>query len=116
MIILPTHWDEHAEFRLPNKTSQMKESWALHQLTTTNDYATDQPLLNFLLGGLNHHIAHHLFPSINHNYLPAITKEIVKITEERSLPYKCFSFRGAIYSHFMLLKKNGFDNNVLEEE
>lgn len=115
-IILPTHWDEHAEFRLPNKAMQMKEDWALHQLTTTNDYATNQPAFNFLLGGLNHHIAHHLFPSINHNYLPGITKEIEKITKEQSLPYKCFSFGGAIRSHFRLLKKNGYDKNILEEE
>ena len=114
-IILPTHWDEHAEFRLPNKTGKMKENWALHQLTTTNDYATGKPVFNFLLGGLNHHIAHHLFPSINHNLLPHITKEIVKITKEQSLPYKCFSFTGAIRSHFLLLKKNGYDKNILEE-
>jgi len=93
----------------------MKENWALHQLTTTNDYATGKPVFNFLLGGLNHHIAHHLFPSINHNLLPHITKEIVKITKEQSLPYKCFSFTGAIRSHFLLLKKNGYDKNILEE-
>jgi linoleoyl-CoA desaturase len=116
MVILPTHWDEHAEFRLPGKAMRMKESWALHQLTATNDYATDQRVFNFLLGGLNHHVAHHLFPSVNHNYLPAITKEIVKITEERSLPYKCFSFTGAIRSHFRLLKKNGYGVNLFEEE
>jgi linoleoyl-CoA desaturase len=116
MIILPTHWDEHAEFRLPNKKGQMKENWALHQLITTNDYATKQPVINFILGGLNHHIAHHLFPSVNHNYLPAITKEVVRITKEQSLPYKCFSFGGALSSHFRLLRNNGFDKNILNED
>jgi linoleoyl-CoA desaturase len=116
MVILPTHWDENAVFRLPDSTLHMKESWALHQLTTTNDYATNQPILNFFLGGLNYHIAHHLFPNINHNYLPAITREVIKISKEKNLPYKCFSLGGAIRSHFMLLKKNGYPVNILEEE
>ena len=116
MIILPNHWDENAVFRLPDSTLHMKESWALHQLTTTNDYATNQPILNFFLGGLNCHIAHHLFPNINHNYLPGITKEVRRITLEKNLPYKYFSFGGAIRSHYMLLKKNGYPLNIFEEE
>jgi linoleoyl-CoA desaturase len=114
MIILPTHWDENAEFRISDSTLTMKESWPLHQLITTNDYATFHPVPDFLLGGLNYHIAHHLFPNINHNFLPHITKEIIKITKEKNLPYKSFSWAGAIRSHFLLLKKNGV-SDILEE-
>ena len=116
MIILPNHWDEHAEFRFPDDAGQMPESWALHQLITTNDFGTRQPVFNMLFGCLNHHVAHHLFPSLAHTYLPAITREVVKIAKEQSLPYKCFSFGGALSSHFRLLKNNGFDKNILNED
>jgi linoleoyl-CoA desaturase len=108
IILLPNHWDEHAEFYEPRLTgNQLRDSWAIHQLRNTNDYAIHNPFTNFLMGGLNHHVAHHLFPSINHNYLPGITEEIIKITKEKNLPYKCFSLIGALRSHFRLLRKNG---------
>jgi hypothetical protein len=44
----------------------------------TNDFATTEPVLNFFMGGLNHHIAHHLFPTVNHissRILPGISKK-----------------------------------------
>ena len=115
MIILPTHWDEDAVFRIAGDTLQMNESWALHQLATTNDYATFHPVYDFLLGGLNYHIAHHLFPNVSHVQLPAITREIIHLTKEKQLPYKTFSWSGALRSHFRLLKKNGNPLHILEE-
>jgi linoleoyl-CoA desaturase len=106
IILLPNHWDEDAEFQKP-ESSKITESWAFYQLRNTNDFAIYNPIANFLMGGLNHHVAHHLFPGINHNYLPTITKEVIKIARERGLPYKCFSLSEAVGTHFRLLKKNG---------
>lgn len=47
LIILPTHWDEDAVFYIADETLKMPETWALHQLKTTNDYTTYQPLVIF---------------------------------------------------------------------
>lgn len=115
MVILPNHLAEDPVFRFPDPAMKMKESWALHQLTTTNDLAMEVPAWHFLTGGINYHIAHHLFPGINHNYLPAITKEIKKIAKEKNLPYHSYSLGYALRSHFRMLKKTGNTVNIFEE-
>jgi len=116
LIVLPNHWDEDATFIVAHDRLCVEETWAYHQLKNTNDFAIDSQFSNFIMGGLNHHVAHHLFPHINHNYLPFITKELIKIAKEKKLPYKCFSFTGAIRSHFMLLKKNGYSGDIFNQQ
>lgn len=115
MVILPNHLAEQAVFRFPGEGLKMKESWALHQLTTTNDLSMESPAWHFMTGGINYHIAHHLFPGINHNYLPAITREIKRITKEKNLPYHTYSLGYALRSHFRLLKKTGRTVNIFDE-
>ena len=114
IILLPNHWDEDAEFHHP-VGGRIEESWAVYQFRNTNDFAIENGVANFLMGGLNHHVAHHLFPGVNHNYLPGITKEVISIAREKGMHYKCFSLTQAIATHFRLLKKNGFKYNLLEE-
>jgi linoleoyl-CoA desaturase len=107
LVVLPTHFDEDAPFPEPGDDLRMKEEWAIHQLRTTNDYSTSRPVVTFLLGGLNHHVAHHLFPSVNHNALPPLTRLVETVAQEYGLPYKSFTFVEAMRSHFRLLRKNG---------
>jgi linoleoyl-CoA desaturase len=114
IIVMPNHWDEHVEFSYPNDNNQIPVDWAYHQLKNTNDFAI-HPVANFLMGGLNHHVAHHLFPHINHNYLPAITREIRSLSKELNLPYKSFTFKESLLSHFRLLKKNGLHSLQLSK-
>jgi linoleoyl-CoA desaturase len=114
VIVMPNHWDEHVEFSYPSDHNQIPMDWAYHQLKNTNDFAI-HPVANFLMGGLNHHVAHHLFPHINHNYLPAITREIRSLSKELNLPYKSFTFKESLLSHFRLLKKNGLHSLQLSK-
>jgi linoleoyl-CoA desaturase len=81
----------------------------------TNDFGTKNPVMNFIMGGLNHHIAHHLFPQVNHNIIPGITKLISETASEQKLPYKCFSLREVMISHVRLLKKKGQLHHFLQE-
>jgi linoleoyl-CoA desaturase len=115
-IVLPTHFDEHAPFPQPDDDATMQEEWALHQLRTTNDYSTDRPLFTFMLGALNHHIAHHLFPTVHHNALPALTDVVASAARAEQLPYKSFTFLHALRSHFRLLKRNGMSISDIFEE
>lgn len=115
VIVLPNHWDEEVKFVTPGDRLIVHENWAYHQLQSANDFSTGNKWITFFAGGLNHHVAHHLFPNLNHNYLPAITREISKMAKERNLPYTCYSFTGALRSHLKLLKNNGYKGNIFNE-
>jgi linoleoyl-CoA desaturase len=115
LVLLPSHLDEDASFPVPDENMQLADTWAMHQLRVTNDFGTKNPVLNFIMGGLNHHIAHHLFPNVNHNIIPGITKIISETAEEKKLPYKCFTLKEVMKSHVKLLKKNGQLHHVMEE-
>lgn len=108
LALVPSHVSEHAVFVSPNDTGKMPHSWAHHQLITTTDFATNNKLTTWLLGGFNHHVAHHLFPKISHVHYPKITPIIKELTQKKDLPYHHEnSIFHAYRSHFNLLKNNG---------
>jgi linoleoyl-CoA desaturase len=115
LVLLPSHLDEDAHFPEPDQNMMLSDSWAIHQLKVTNDFGTRNVILNFIMGGLNHHIAHHLFPNVNHNIIPGITRLIYETADEQNLQYKCFSLKEVMMSHVKLLKKNGQLQHFLEE-
>lgn len=115
LVLLPSHLDEHAVFPEPDENLLLEDTWAVHQLKVTNDFGTNNWFLNFVMGGLNHHIAHHLFPKTNHNIIPHLTKKIEMAAKQNSLPYRCYTLKEVMVSHFKLLKKNGQRHNFFEE-
>jgi linoleoyl-CoA desaturase len=115
LVLLPSHLDEHACFPEVDKNMMLEDTWAVHQLKVTNDFGTDHPVLNFIMGGLNHHIAHHLFPTVNHNIIPKITQHIVNDAAKNHLPYRCYTLKKVMISHFRLLKQNSVQHNFFEE-
>lgn len=88
--------------------NKMQDEWALHQLKTTANFATDNKIITWLIGGLNYQVEHHLFPKISHIHYPAISKIIKKYCEDRGLPYLEHSkMQLAIQSHRRHLKAMG---------
>jgi linoleoyl-CoA desaturase len=116
LIVLPTHFDEHADFPQPDSDGRMHDQWAIHQIKTTNDFSTNRSVVTFLIGALNHHAAHHLFPSVNHAHLPALTGLVAEAAAKEGVQYKSFTFFGALRSHFRLLKRNGVSVSAIFEE
>jgi|SRR6185503_10009290 len=112
LALLSTHADEHAEFPLPPENGRMDITWAAYQVASTKDFSTGSRLANILFGGFNHHVAHHLFPTVAHTYYPSITPLIKKYAQLYNLPYRCYPLYAAVRSHFMLLKKNGTAENL----
>jgi linoleoyl-CoA desaturase len=107
--LVPAHVASTSEFPLPDENGLMPHSWSHHQLLTTTDYATNNPIINWLMGGFNHHIAHHLFPKINHVHYGNITPIVKQTAEEFHLPYNYErSLYNAYISHFNLLRNNGW--------
>lgn len=103
--LLANHVVEDSVFFVPDETGLIKCSWGEHQLRTTDDYSPDSPLISFFFSGLNHHVAHHLFPRYCHVHYPAITKLVRATASEFGLRYRYNSITGGLSSHFRLLKK-----------
>ncbi len=103
------HSVEEAEFPLPDKaTNRLENDWAVHQLKTTANFATQNKVLSWLIGGLNFQVEHHLFPNISHVHYPAISKIIKKTCEEYNVPYlEHKKMRMAFVSHIHHLRGLG---------
>lgn len=59
-----------------------------HIFATTTDYATRSRVANFICGGLNHHVAHHIFPQVAHTHYPKLTKIIRETAAEFGVEYR----------------------------
>ena len=99
------HVVEEASFPIPEESGKMQYSWAAHQMYTTADFARESRLANFLFGGLNFQIEHHLFPRVCHVHYRKIAPIIKQTAEEFNLPYiENKTFIGAIRSHIRAMK------------
>jgi linoleoyl-CoA desaturase len=103
--LLANHAVEDSLFILPDASGRINSTWGEHQLRTTDDYSPDSRIISFLFSGLNHHVAHHLFPKYCHIHYPAITKIVRQTAAEFGLHYRYNSITGGLASHFRLLKR-----------
>jgi len=82
-----------------------------HIFATTADYATENPVVGWLVGGLNHHIAHHLCPFVCHTHYAPLTRIVRETAEEFGIPYRQHpTMTEAIRHHLILLKQLGNEN------
>lgn len=106
------HIVEKVEFPEPNEKGELQHTWATHQLKTTANFAVQNPVVNFLCGGLNTQIEHHLFPNICHIHYPSIASIVRQTAREFGLPYHEYpTFWSALKSHFQQLKEFGAKNS-----
>jgi fatty acid desaturase len=84
------------------------KDWAELQIRQSSNWGTDNWFANFLTGGLNQQIEHHLFPSVSHRHYPALSKIVRKKCLERNIPYVTYnSFYENLCSLFAHLKNLG---------
>ena len=109
LVFQLAHTVEHTSFPLPDPESgKLEDEWALHQLKTTANFATRNRIVNWLVGGLNFQIEHHLFPKISHIHYPAISEIIRNACREYGIPYLEYKkVRHAVASHVSYLKAMG---------
>jgi linoleoyl-CoA desaturase len=87
------------------------ENGVYHIFATTADYATENPLVGWLVGGLNHHIVHHLCPYVCHTHYAPLTRIVKQTAEEFGVPYRQHrTMTKAIWHHLILLKQLGNEN------
>ena len=86
--------------------SVMDDSWAIHQLKTTCNFARKSQLLNWYLGGLNFQIEHHLYPNICHIHYRKLSDIVKNTAEEHNIQYHEYpNMFQAMLSHYRTLKR-----------
>jgi len=89
-------------------TSRLGLGWSSHQLATTSDFAPRSRLLNFLLGGLNCQVVHHLFPGVCHTHYPRLVDIVEAAANEAGVTYRSRpSLWSALAAHYRWLKRMG---------
>lgn len=102
------HVVEGAEFPLPNDKGMVEDAWYVHQLKTTSNFDTKNPLITYYVGGLNYQVEHHLFPKICSIHYPAISPIVKDTAEKYGIPYNENKYvLQAIGSHFRMLRDLG---------
>lgn len=82
--------------------------WAEHQVETTVDFATTNPVLNWYLGGLNFQVEHHLFPRVCHVHYPRLVEVVRRTCEEHGVRHVTQpTLRAALASHARWLRQMG---------
>ena len=115
MVLLSPHANTSSEFPLPDEANSLPHHWMMHMLTTTNDVTNDNWFIRFFMGCFNYHVAHHLFPNVNHIYYPEVTGLLKKYAEKYNLPYRQYSLGDSLGKHYQLLKTNGVTEDIFEE-
>ena len=93
---------------IPDNEGNMKNTWAIHQLYTTSNFAPTNWLVEFYTGGLNHQVEHHLFSNISHIHYQKIAKIVKETAIEFDLPYNEYNTMWkAITEHYKQLKELG---------
>jgi linoleoyl-CoA desaturase len=110
-IFQPAHIVEASSFELPVSTdgkSQMENSWAIHEVENTTDFAPDKKFLTWFIGGLNFQIEHHLFTGICHVHYPKLAPIVKAVASDFHVPYHVEpTFWEALRGHVKMLKKLG---------
>ncbi|MDH3648241.1 MAG: acyl-CoA desaturase [Saprospiraceae bacterium] len=108
IIFMLAHIIEGTEFPQPDADGKINMPWADLQMHTTSNFAINNPLVNYLFGGLNFQAEHHLFPKVCHVHYPKISSIVKQTAKDHNLPYlEQRTFFGAIASHIRTLKKFG---------
>lgn len=103
------HTVEGSEFPQPHEeTNKIAQEWAIHQINTTANFATNNKLVSWFLGGLNFQVEHHLFPKVSHVHYPQINKIVKETCEEFNIAYREHpTMIGAIKSHLWHIREMG---------
>jgi linoleoyl-CoA desaturase len=114
MVFQVVHVVEQAGFPMPRAdTGSIENTWAVHQVETTVDYARNSRIVLWLVGALNFQIEHHLFPRLCHVNYPGISKLVEATCLEYGVRYsEHASFRTGLASHYRWLRQMGLASQV----
>jgi linoleoyl-CoA desaturase len=80
-----THHVEETEYPTTDENGKINTSWMMNQIISSNDMHPFSTTANFILGGFNNHIAHHLFPHIHHIHYPQLNRVLYDILLQNNI-------------------------------
>ena len=99
---------EEADFASAEQLAIEPRLWAVHEVETTVDFCPRNPIISWMVGGLNYQIEHHLFPRVPHTHYAQIAKIVQRNAELHGVRYVAQrSLWGALRSHFRHLRTMG---------
>lgn len=107
LILFPGHLHEGAVFLTPDDKGHVNACWVSHQVECTINTATNSKLVHWISGGLNTHIAHHLFPKTCHIHYFELSKIIREVCDKHHVKYVDQGLFEGLASHFRFLKSMG---------
>jgi linoleoyl-CoA desaturase len=115
-VLIPPHVNTNNEFPEVDEKNILSNSWLMHQLITTNDVIQENWFTRYIMGNFNYHVAHHLFPKVSYLYAKEVTEEVRNFCKEHALPYKSLSIWKALKDHYRLIRNNGSQLDIWEED
>ena len=106
IIAIPPHLMEDAVF-MQLEDDALHSNRFIHNTETTTDVAINSKVINWIFGGFNTHIIHHLYPNICHVHYIPLTKILKEAMNEHGYHYKETTLIGSIKSHLRFLRKLG---------
>jgi linoleoyl-CoA desaturase len=102
------HCVDEATYRSSDELEDGATVWAVHQIESTVDFCPRNPVLTWVLGGLNYQIEHHLFPRLPHTLYPQIAGIVRARAERHGVRYTCQpSLWRALCSHASHVREMG---------
>jgi len=87
LIFQVTHIYEGTHFPHPDEDGNIDNNYALHVLETTADFSRGKKLGCWLMGGINIHVIHHIFPKICHVHYNKLTDILKETADEFGIDY-----------------------------
>jgi linoleoyl-CoA desaturase len=106
-LLIGTHFSDVTEFPAVAVDGSVGHTWATHNLVTACDWSPHSRLAHFLVGGVNAHASHHLFPRVSHAHYRAIARIIEDTAAEHGVRYNRMTLAGIVRSHFRFLRAMG---------
>jgi linoleoyl-CoA desaturase len=104
-IFQPAHVMPSSDYPVPSESGYVENSWAVHQMYTSCNFATGSRWFSWFVGGLNFQIEHHLFPNICHVHYKEVARIVEDAAREFNLPYISHpTFFRALREHGKMLK------------
>ena len=108
LVFQPAHVTLETDFFHVEENQSMENSWAVHEMRTTSNFAMDNRLFTWFIGGLNFQVEHHLFPHVCHVHYKDISSIVQQTAREFKVPYHSHkTFYDALKSHFKTLHQLG---------
>ena len=100
-----THHVEATAYFKADEDGYIPSSWFMNQVKSSNDFYPFSKTMNFIFGGFNNPIAHHLFPHIHHIHYPALHRILYRSLNEHQIKPNETGYFSGIVSHLAHLKK-----------